>query len=90
MRRHQADLAACPTEEILLVADPGKVYGEQWYFTYTAAALEAQMNLRRAGEEEEKARLAADAEVSIYCANPRCEDSAVCRRSCVTDECLAK
>lgn len=59
----QADLEACPTEEILLIGDPNKVYGEQWYFTYTAEAFESQLNLQRAGEAEEKARLEAEAEV---------------------------
>lgn len=59
----QADLEACPTEEILIVADPEKVYGEQWYFTFTAEAFETQLKLQTAGAEEEKARKEAEAEV---------------------------
>lgn len=59
----QADLEACPTEEILIVADPNKVYGEQWYFTFTAEAFETQLKLQTAGAEEEKARQEAEAEV---------------------------
>lgn len=60
---HQANLEACPTEEILLIGDPDKVYGEQWYFTYTAEAFETQLKLQKAGEEEDRARLEAEAEV---------------------------
>lgn len=61
----QADLESCPTEEVLLIGDPNKVYGEQWYFTYTAEAFESQLVLQKAGEVEEQARLEAEAEVSI-------------------------
>lgn len=59
----QADLEGCPTEEILLVRDPDKVYGEMWFFTFTQEAFDSQVSLAKAGEEEEKARLAAENEV---------------------------
>lgn len=62
---YKADLEACPTEEILLVGDPDKVHGEQWFFTYTAEAFEAQLTVLQAGEKEEQARLEAEAEVRI-------------------------
>lgn len=39
------------------------MYGEQWYFTYTAEAFESQLVLQKAGEVEEQARLEAEAEV---------------------------
>ncbi|CAM9322283.1 unnamed protein product, partial [Laminaria digitata] len=60
----KADLESCPTEEILLIGDPNKVYGEQWYFTYTAEAFESQLVLQKAGEVEEQARLEAEAEAA--------------------------
>ncbi|CAB1102561.1 unnamed protein product [Ectocarpus sp. CCAP 1310/34] len=60
----KADLEACPTEQILLVADPNKMYGEQWYFTFTAEAFETQLKLQTAEAEAEKARLEAEAEAA--------------------------
>lgn len=59
----QTDLEGCPIEEILLVRDLEKKYGEQCFFTYTAEAFETQMALLKAEEEAEKARLAEEAEV---------------------------
>lgn len=47
----------------MLVADPNKVYGEQWYFTFTAEAFETQLKLQTAEAEAERARLEAEAEV---------------------------
>lgn len=47
----------------MLVRDPDKVYGEQFFFTYTAEAFEAQIVDVKAGEEADKARLAAEEEV---------------------------
>lgn len=41
------------------------MYGEQWYFTFTAEAFETHLKLQTAGAEEEKARLEAEAEVRI-------------------------
>lgn len=41
------------------------MYGEQWYFTYTAEAFESQLVLQKAGEAEEQARLEAEAEVNL-------------------------
>lgn len=49
----------------MLIGDPNKVYGEQWYFTYTAEAFESQLALQKAGEVEEQARLEAEAEVNL-------------------------
>lgn len=72
----KADLEACQLEEILLVRDPDKVYGEHFFFTCTAEALETQMAVIAAGEEKEKARLAAEEEVkflqSPHVARGRC------------------
>ncbi len=48
------------------MADPNKVYGEQWYFTFTAEAFETQLKLQTAEAEEEKARKEAEAEVRAW------------------------
>lgn len=77
---YQVDLEACPTEEILLIGDPKKVYGEQWYFTFTSEAFETQLKMQTAGAEEEKARLEAEAEVrnieeTLKSRHKRCVDT---------------
>lgn len=41
------------------------MYGERWFFTYTAEAFEEHLKKQRDREEEEKARLEAEAEVRI-------------------------
>ena len=58
------------------MADPNKVYGEQWYFTFTAEAFETQLKLQTAEAEEEKARQEAEAEVGAW-------DSLECGLHCV-------
>lgn len=41
------------------------MYGERWFFTYTAEAFEEQLKQQRAREEEERERLEAEAEVRM-------------------------
>lgn len=52
-------------DDILLVADPQKKYGEQWYFTFTNDAFQREMERIKVGEEEARNRLEAEAEVRL-------------------------